>query len=355
MCLPLSRAPARGVPTSYTRMSVKGFVMDDSQSIQRLDCINIFFMLISCAVAYFIPWQLLLSAYAILGPAHYLTQISWMHDRQYFTQRKFDYLSLIALIILLTVLPGLTIFNQVSHHHNNINEKIYFGLLVLMLGISSVLVLSKSLIPRVLMISSIIFIISFFISDIIQNKILFLILFLLPTLIHVYFFTAGFILNGAFKNKSIPGFLSFLVLLACGISFFVVSPRLSPGHSIFVMQNMKYFSDIATKIINGFDIQNSDQQILNIIRFAAFAYTYHYLNWFIKTKIIKWHEISMTRRVVMSTLYLFFIGLYLYNYSLGFAALLMLSFAHVVLEFPLDILMMKNIGYSCLKSLRILR
>jgi hypothetical protein len=31
------------------------------------------------------------------------------------------------------------------------------------------------------------------------------------------------------------------------------------------------------------------------MRLIAFAYQYHYLNWFSKTSIIKWHEVTRAR------------------------------------------------------------
>jgi hypothetical protein len=34
------------------------------------------------------PFHVFLAAYAILGPLHYLTEISWLHDRGYFTRRQ---------------------------------------------------------------------------------------------------------------------------------------------------------------------------------------------------------------------------------------------------------------------------
>lgn len=51
---------------------------------------NIGLMLLCCFIAYVIPWPMLLAAYAILGPAHYLTQISWLHHRKYFVLRSYD-------------------------------------------------------------------------------------------------------------------------------------------------------------------------------------------------------------------------------------------------------------------------
>src|SRR5260370_32872581 len=68
--------------------------MLNSNSINKL---NIALMLTSCLVALFLPLQLFLFAYAFLGPAHYLTEISWLHKRHFFTKGRHDYWLLGAL------------------------------------------------------------------------------------------------------------------------------------------------------------------------------------------------------------------------------------------------------------------
>lgn len=39
------------------------------------------------------------------------------------------------------------------------------------------------------------------------------------------------------------------------------------------------------------------------LRLIAFAYAYHYLNWFSKTGVIRWHEISRKRAFFVAMLY----------------------------------------------------
>jgi hypothetical protein len=45
-------------------------------------------MLAALAAAYVLPFELLLLAYAVLGPAHYFTEISWLHDRGYYLPHR---------------------------------------------------------------------------------------------------------------------------------------------------------------------------------------------------------------------------------------------------------------------------
>lgn len=75
---------------------------------------------------------------------------------------------------------------------------------------------------------------------------------------------------------------------------------------------------------------------LQVGRFIAFAYTYHYFNWFSKASIIRWHEVPRLRLAVIATLWLASIALYAHDYQLGVRWLLFLSVLHVLLEFPLD-------------------
>src|SRR5438128_5520536 len=67
-----------------------------------INFLNIGLMLVSCLVALFIPVELFLFAYAILGPAHYLTEISWLQKRQFFTKGKYDFSLLVVLGIVVS-------------------------------------------------------------------------------------------------------------------------------------------------------------------------------------------------------------------------------------------------------------
>jgi len=83
---------------------------------------------------------------------------------------------------------------------------------------------------------------------------------------------------------------------------------------------------------------------LSVMSFIAFAYMYHYLNWFSKTSVIQWHNISRTRLGGIVALWLASIGLYMYDYRVGLKWLFFLSFSHVLLEFPLNHITFINIG-----------
>src|SRR5437016_6706300 len=54
----------------------------------QVNYLNLGLMIVSCILAYITPFELFLFAYAVLGPLHYLTEISWLHDRKYFVEAK---------------------------------------------------------------------------------------------------------------------------------------------------------------------------------------------------------------------------------------------------------------------------
>jgi hypothetical protein len=68
----------------------------------------------------------------------------------------------------------------------------------------------------------------------------------------------------------------------------------------------------------------------------AFAYTYHYLNWFSKTSIIKWHAVPRARATAIVIAWTAAVTLYFVDYGMGLSVLYVLSLLHVLLEFPLN-------------------
>jgi hypothetical protein len=45
-------------------------------------------MLAALGINCLVPFELLLLSYVVLGPAHYFTEISWLHDRNYFLPHR---------------------------------------------------------------------------------------------------------------------------------------------------------------------------------------------------------------------------------------------------------------------------
>lgn len=343
----------------------------------QVNYVNIGLMILSAIVAFIIPFELFLFSYAVLGPLHYLTEISWLHKRKYFSPGKRDYWILIILTVLI-LLPTMFqyIYGAVGVKDDQGNPvytdgmKKFFGgldiwgtsLMFFAFASAAIFVLIKGTTKRLVgfLIAAIIAIIlkpdmnkPYTDQDVRYAGLLIFSVFL-PTLVHVFLFTGAFILVGALKGKSTSGYLSILVFIGCAVSFFLIAPG-GGNYSISNYAKDSYdvsFYSLNVEIFKTFlhipspnadNVYYSSIGIL-ITRFIAYAYTYHYLNWFSKTSIIKWHEVSRSALITIFGLWILALVLYYTNYKTGLDALLFLSFLHVVLEFPLNFQSFRQIG-----------
>jgi hypothetical protein len=112
------------------------------------------------------------------------------------------------------------------------------------------------------------------------------------------------------------------------------------------------------KIFSGFSFEKYASIVYNstvgimLMRFIAFAYLYHYLNWFSKTEVIRWHQVPKLRFAAVILLWVVASVFYTYDYSLGLSLLFFLSFSHVLLEFPLNIISIVGIGKESLAIMK---
>jgi len=329
-------------------------------STEKIDVLNIGLMLFSCCIAIVIPFELFLVVYAILGPLHYLTEISWLHDRNYFSKGKYDAPILILIGLLLTAFQfkeKITAFIDISFPEFLNSELVYIALLG-----SLIFATVKNNFYRIA--GLVLLIIT---SSLSHHAAIFFTIFL-PTLVHVYIFTGLFMLYGALKSKSRTGLIAVLSLALCPFILYNVYPN-TFFHPISVANKSIY--DEFFKVMNVHSLLHifhyppllqtdpkanplslwdniiyHSQGGIMLMRFIAFAYTYHYLNWFSKTKIIQWHRVPKVRFAAVIILWLVSIGLYLVNYSSGLQWLFFLSFLHVLLEFPLNFTSIIGIGKS---------
>jgi hypothetical protein len=143
------------------------------------------------------------------------------------------------------------------------------------------------------------------------------------------------------------------VFVACALSFFIYIPD-SSGYVVseatrnsydasFLTLNQYIFYLFIPDQLSYSNIYYSDTGIV-ITRFIAFAYTYHYLNWFSKTSIIKWHKVPKKWLAGVIIIWIASMALYKYDYYTGLVALYFLSFLHVYMEFPLNFITFKGIG-----------
>ena len=289
-----------------------------------IDALNIALMLGSAALAFFFPFELFLFSYAVLGPLHYLTEISWLHKKQYFTTQKYDYIVLIAGTLLVLVFS----FMQM--------QTLAATALFMTFAAALIMVVVTDQHTRTLL-----FILAAIVATLLQSTYAYFLIFflLLPTLIHVFLFTGAFILHGALKNKSILGYISLLVFLGCA-AFLSLVQFSSYTVTAYTQSTYRLFESMNTTLMQVLGFGGSALYTgsigLAIMSVIAFSYTYHYLNWFSKTKVIRWHQVPRAQLVLLIALWLLAVGLYLYNYAIGLVVLITLSLLHVVLEFPLN-------------------
>lgn len=305
----------------------------------RINYINIALILISCVVAFFIPFELFLFSYGVLGPLHYLTEIGWLHKKNYFTKGKYDFVFLIALC------TALFWYNYHPAKGTLIADLVSFALFL-----SLIFVFVKDWLYRIAL--SVLALIVIGVLNNMNDYFVWIGIFL-PTIIHVFVFTWAFMLYGVLKEKSFSGYLSIAVLIACAITFFVIKPHgLNYQVSPYVQKSYYQFELLNFHLVNlfGMDQLKTVKEIFVanagfvIMRFIAFAYTYHYLNWFSKTSVIKWHQVPKRTLAITLLLWVASVALYAYDYNLGLEALFFLSFLHVFLEFPLNVVSFTGIG-----------
>jgi hypothetical protein len=288
--------------------------------LDRINYVNIGLMLGSAALACTMPFEVFLASYAILGPLHYLTQISWLHDRGYFATSRRDW---IPLVVLAAVALD-AIYTKWIAWNGAPFAALGFGVVAAFVRHP---VVKLSTLAVGIALATPLF-------QWLPGRIFFGVL--LATVVHVYVFTGLFILAGCMRSGRWTGYASFLVFLACGAGLLVLQPETTYTPSAWVAANLSSFAGIIYAVSQLVPGEGERRGLTAIGRFLAFAYTYHYLNWFSKTGIIRWHEISRARMAGIGVLWVASVGLYAYDYATGLAALFFLSITHVFLEFPLD-------------------
>jgi hypothetical protein len=398
----------------------------------KINFLNIGLMLITAVFAFFLPFETFLLAYAFLGPLHYLTEISWLHDRQYFTKGKYDFVPLLLIGVALSYAAFAKDFEfNMDFYKEFVALNLFDKLLVLALFSSLLFAFVKNLLVKIIAILFMFIFISGWLApenaaENSKSTTIFALTSLVPTLIHVYLFTGLFMLFGALKSRSKSGLLSVLAFIivpiflvfglpvqtktnyisdygkeayyADGDGFFYTNvsildhfrlmnePNLtnkqyldsiinkdSKTNQTPIAERQRITDSLSDKLNQAFIVPNPESEYymrpipaklaipieskdyywnyvffsgfgIMLMRFIAFAYMYHYLNWFSKTEVIRWHKVPKIRFVAVLLLWLTACALYAYNYSLGLSFLFFLSFTHVLLEFPLNMVSIVGIG-----------
>lgn len=326
--------------------------MTKANKIGRL---NVILILVSLFLSVMLPFELFLFSYAVLGPLHYLTEINWLHQKNYFVkERKYIWiLILFAIAITFLVLFKYLKLEAVFSNYLSSYFMLFGVLLVSGLVFSIGLVLFKES-KRIFLTLIFAFIFGLLFLKFFPFS-FFIISIFLPTIIHVYFFTLLFMILGALKSYSVYDVFAIIILILIPL-FISCNPFLFVFHTselvkdIFLETGFKNVIVSVNQILSDISISYFDFNSVVIIKiqtFIAFSYTYHYLNWFSKTSIIGWdRNISRPYLVFILILWLASVALYIYSYKTGVIVLYFLSMLHVIVEFPLNIISIREVFFS---------
>ncbi|UGX95391.1 hypothetical protein G6321_00009700 [Bradyrhizobium barranii subsp. barranii] len=297
------------------------------------DAIHLGLMLLAFAASYLVPFELLLLAYVVLGPARYFTEISWLHDRSYYLPHR-GIAAVLAIVAVVAVL---------------IDNASWFGLAMWgALVVCAMLAATTSAIESMLL-----FMVAIALSAIMYSSgsSLAVIGILIPTLIHVSLFTLIFMVLGAHRSGSrVQAALVVVYLLAVAM-ILLLPPTAEIRISSFARVGQDYFGNVGPALGRLFGVPGLvlDTRLTSLL---AFVYTYHYLNWFIKADVIRWTEVPKARLAAMAAASAASTALYFYDYAFGFTFLLALSLIHILLEFPLDNLALRQLGAAMQGAVR---
>ena len=321
-----------------------------------IDFWNIVLMLLSVIVAFIFPFELFLFSYIILGPIHYLTEIGWLKERNYFIPKdrsKTFFFVLAALSIIISIYSGLLGFDLFENYEFitlDARNILFSTLLFLLIALAIGFYFFKS--PFYIAMFSFV---ALGLGLVLSENIWFVIIIglFVPTLIHTTLFTGAFMLEGALKSKKNLGLVAFVIFIFCNLIFFTV-PDFEPNvltrqwtQNLFIEGDFFY---VNLNFYNLFFGESSGPFVLDstvglrIQAFIAFAYTYHYLNWFSKTEVIKWHLIPKKWIYFSAIIWITSVIIHLINAKAGIMFIATISLLHVYLEFPLNMKSFGNIG-----------
>ena len=185
----------------------------------QINYLNILLIILSGCMAVILPFELFLFSYIILGPLHYLTELSWLHKRKYFVPNRNDawLLAGLACLILLPTAVKLAVpsfFHDAKSTASGLLQQatcLARMLVFVAFAGAAILLLVPGLLKR-----SLAFAVVLLIAMLFQSQYFITIVFAIfvPTLIHVFLFTGAFMLTGAMKNNDGSGLAAFLVFLA---------------------------------------------------------------------------------------------------------------------------------------------
>ena len=312
-----------GVATTRTVTLAAGRPLTGARTLARIDALNVGLMLAAAGMACVAPVELFAISYVVLGPLHYLTQLAWLRDRRWFTPGRVD--------------PWLLSIPAAALAFGNFLDPIAPGdwrtaLVLVVLVAAGVLAATARRLPRL----GLLVVAAAVAWGVRHDPSIALLSFMVPTAIHIFVFTGAFMLTGALRNRSATGLAGFALFLAIA-AVLLLAPLPRPGHDAapWLVQAVAPFDALRERL--GSLLGLSSGRSGGIERFLGWAYSYHYLNWFSKTRLIGWHRGTRARRAAIASAWIACVALYAIDYTIGFVVVGLVGMLHVVLELPLDV------------------
>jgi hypothetical protein len=284
---------------------------------------------ISAVAASVAPLQVFIFVYAFVGPLHYLTEIAWLKKKGfYFGGRVLSERVYVAVAAVLCVAVSVDFY-------------IRRGLTGYAIGILMVLSLGAVVKKPYVLISALV---AGFVAKFFVHGLVIFVAAILPTIVHVYVFTMLFMVSGLVRERkrSVLAWLNPFLLL--GLPVVLLAARWNyPAPGSYWIHAEAGFSSLHGYLMRllGHNLHPdatilADPAAAGVLRFLAFIYMFHYLNWFAKTELLQWHRVSRRSWGWIAALYSVSVGCYLWNFVVGFYLVNFLSMLHVFLEFPLN-------------------
>jgi hypothetical protein len=289
-----------------------------------LDASHLALMLAALLLAFVLPFELVVFSYAVLGPAHYLTEISWLHERSYFLPNRLLAIALLLATALMVLLRGN--FGATSF------------ILIALLSVCGALAFTVRTISRAIIVG-VGALLGLAVAS--YGPVAFLIAIIIPSLVHVCLFTFVFMWIGYLQSGSRFQLLLALVYVL-SVTLILLYPPAANESGAMARMASRYFGGLSEALADILGKENVplDGRLAGLL---SFVYTYHYLNWFIKVRVISWHKIPKARLLAIAGMSALATGMYLYDYGLGLTLLFSLSLLHVVLEFPLNAISLRRL------------
>lgn len=310
-------------------------------------------ILVAGLLALFVPFTTLVGSYLILGPVHYLTEIRWIARKNYFFGSS-SWPVVAGLATAAVAIPPLLYYNLLPLLDDSATLKAGLESWSRWSNAAIVIAFAWPLLNmtvangRVRNVGMVVIVVLALLMNNAASYKLWIGL-MLPTLIHVYFFTLLFMIQGNMKKgaRKWIGWTNVLAVIIVPILLVIIPSEMihleipvivKEGMDQIGMINLNAQLQAMMGLSDGKSFFFYEPQGIMVQRVLAFAYLHHYLNWFAKTSVIGWHkEISKRQAFQLVALFSVLIALYFLKFSLGLRLAIALSFLHVFLEFPVNI------------------